>query len=79
MKTIRVWNLGYIDRMNLLNSVIPTKESIAKLRDLIKSEEGSTMDIIWGPDLSLTVHTYDETKTEVTDFITNEEGKLVEL
>jgi hypothetical protein len=79
MKTIRLWTLGYIDRENPLNSIIPTKESIAKLRDLIKSEEGSTMDIIWGPDLSLTVHTYDETQNEVTDFITDAEGKLVEL
>lgn len=79
MKTIRLWNLGYIDRINPLNSILPTKEAIAKLRSLIQSEEGSTMDLIWGPDLSLTVHTYDETKNEVTDFITNEEGKLVEL
>ena len=79
MKTIRLWTLGYIDRINPLNSILPTKEAIAKLRSLIQSEEGSTMDLIWGPDLSLTVHTYDETKNEVTDFITNEEGKLVEL
>jgi hypothetical protein len=58
---------------------LPTKASIEKLRELIKSDEGGVLDIIWGPDLSLTVYTYDENQNDVTDFITNEEGKLEKL
>jgi hypothetical protein len=79
MKTIRLWNLGYINPANPSNSILPTKASFEKLRELIKSDEGGVLDIIWGPELSLTIFTYDETKNEVADFITNEEGKLVEL
>jgi hypothetical protein len=33
-----------------LESVPPTKASVEKLRDILKSNDGGTVDIIWGPD-----------------------------
>lgn len=70
MKTIRLWRLGYIDTDNPCNSILPTAESIAKLRALIKESDntGGTLDIIWGPDLSLDVVTYPD-GDDVVDFI----------
>jgi len=43
----RVWTLG-----NIEHKLFPTAASIAKLRELINSDEE---DIIWGPDLTVTV------------------------
>ena len=43
----RVWTLG-----NIEHKLFPTSEAVAKLRELINSDEE---DIIWGPDLTVTV------------------------
>lgn len=56
MTTVRLWKLGYIDKENPCNSLLPTAESLKKLKDLINSNtSGGILDIIWGPDISLDV------------------------
>jgi hypothetical protein len=71
MTTIRLWRVGYINPNNLCDSILPTKEALQKLRDLIATEDGkgsNVLDIIWGPDINLTVYTYPD-DTDVVDVI----------
>jgi hypothetical protein len=69
MTTIRLWRLGYIDRKNPCNSVIPSADAIQKLKDLIKNNtSGGILDIIWGPDISLDVYTHPD-GTDVVDVV----------
>lgn len=46
MRPVRLWTLGKLEGVS--GPLIPTSESIEKLRSLIES---GTTDIIWGPDL----------------------------
>jgi hypothetical protein len=69
MTTIRLWRLGYIDRNNPCNSVIPSADAIQKLKDLIKcNTSGGILDIIWGPDITLDVYTHPD-GTDVVDVV----------
>jgi hypothetical protein len=69
MTTIRLWRLGYIDKDNPSNSLLPTAESLRKLKDLINNNtSGGILDIIWGPDLSLDVITHPDSD-DVVDVI----------
>lgn len=68
MKTVRLWKLGS-------KSIPPTKEMMQKLRDLIHAEEckgGKTLDLIWGPDIDLTVYSYPD-DGEVIDIVQSAE------
>lgn len=48
---IRLWTLG-----NLEHKIVPTKESIQKLRDILaQNNDGEYQDLVWGPELSVTV------------------------
>ena len=69
MRTIRLWRLGYIDKNNPSNSILPTAASLKKLKELIDNgTEGGIFDIIWGPDLSLDIITHPDSD-DVVDVI----------
>jgi hypothetical protein len=56
ISNIRLWNLGVIDGPT--NSIMPTKKSINRLRDILASNTGGgTMDLVWGPELKFTEST----------------------
>lgn len=71
MKIIRLWRLGYIDPEGK-STILPTKESIARLIELIdrqsKREDG-IMDIVWGPELSLDVLVHEDCEDEIMDVV----------
>ena len=65
ISNIRLWTVGYIDPTNPLNSVIPTKAQLAKVREVVLSNiTAGTLDVFWGPDLKFT-----ESNTEVHKFL----------
>jgi len=54
MSKVRLWKLGYLNKENLAQSMMPTAKSINRLRDLIADiPEGGTIDLVWGPDLDV--------------------------
>ncbi len=62
ISNIRLWTLGILDGPN---SILPTKNSINKLRNVLAGNTGGgTMDLIWGPELSFT-----ESATQVYKFL----------
>jgi hypothetical protein len=68
LKTIRLWKLGS-------NSIPPTRDMIQKLRDLIRIEDGKggkVLDLVWGPDIDLSVYTYPD-DAEVLDVVQSAE------
>ncbi len=74
---IRLWKVGFLNKENPLNSVLPTKQMLEKVRELISSSiSGGVTDIIWGPDLNVELVEIDE---NIKNFTLNEDGKLVEL
>lgn len=65
ISNIRLWTVGYIDPTNPLNSVIPTKSQLSKVRDVVLNNiTAGTLDVFWGPDLKFT-----ESNTEVHKFL----------
>lgn len=73
ISSIRLWKVGYIDQNNVLNSIIPTKSMLAKVRELVLSNlGGGTLDIFWGPDLD-----FKESASEAYKFLTNDKYKHV--
>lgn len=68
MKTIRLWKLGYIDKTNPSNNIIPTKQAIDKLRELLNNAKNSNKnveDIIWGPELHVELIKIDESDLDI--------------
>lgn len=62
ISNIRLWNLGHLDGPN---SILPTKASIDRLRNILaQNVGGGTMDIVWGPELKFT-----ESNTQVYKFL----------
>jgi len=60
---VRLWKLG-----DLENKILPTKAAISRLSDiLISNVGGGSIDIIWGPAITL-----EETSTDVQRFLGNE-------
>lgn len=45
---IRLWKLGNLDK-----GIIPSKETIDRLAELLKQTNGETVDIIWGPEIEV--------------------------
>lgn len=76
-KQIRLWKVGYICPENPLNSLIPNKEMIEKIKNLIRPAAdlppGGVLDIVWGPELNVELITIDD---DVESYIVNEQGKL---
>ena len=65
ISNIRLWTVGYIDPTNPLNSVIPNKSMLGKVRDTVLNNiTGGVLDVFWGPDL-----TFKESQTEVYKFL----------
>lgn len=65
---IRLWNYGIIDTANPKNSILPTRQALAKLRNILhNSVGGGTMDLVWGPELKFT-----ESKSEIYKFLGSE-------
>lgn len=63
ISNIRLWNLGSLD-----HKILPTKDSINRLRDILATNVGGgTMDLVWGPELS-----FKESNTQVYHFLGNE-------
>jgi hypothetical protein len=57
-KYIRIWKLG-----NLEYKIMPTKAAFEKLQKALEEWDGvSTLDIIWGPDLTLEVFEIDNSE-----------------
>lgn len=55
-KVIRLWKLGDIEK-----GIIPSKESIENLREILKkSKEEEITDIVWSDDIKLEVIEYEE-------------------
>lgn len=73
ISNIRLWRLGYIDQNNALNSIIPTKAMLNKVREVVLSNiSGGTLDIFWGPELD-----FKESNSEVHKFLGPEKYKHV--
>lgn len=73
ISNIRLWKLGYIDTNNALNSIIPTKTMLNKVREIVLNNiSGGVLDIFWGPELD-----FKESSSQVYKFLTNEKYKHV--
>jgi hypothetical protein len=65
---IRLWNVGSLE-----HKIIPKKDVINKLRDIIASNTGGgTMDLVWGPELS-----FKESQSEAYKFLGKEKYEPV--
>lgn len=80
MKKIRLWKVGHIDTNNALGSILPTKQMIEKVREMIKESlsapDGSTLDIIWGPDINVELV---EIEDGIENYIIGSDGKLEKI
>ena len=73
ISNIRLWRLGYIDQNNALNSIIPTRAMLNKVREVVLSNiSGGTLDIFWGPELD-----FKESSSQVHKFLGPEKYKHV--
>ena len=77
---IMLWKLGHLDKNNLLNSILPTKESLEKFREILKSSLATspdgTVSLIWGPDIDVELVEIDD---DVKHYIVSGDGKLVKV
>jgi len=63
ISNIRLWTLGNLD-----HKILPNKNAINKLRDILASNVGGgTMELVWGPELS-----YTESNSQVYKFLGSE-------
>ncbi len=62
ISNIRLWNLGHLDG---INSIMPTRAAINKLRNILANNVGGgTIDLVWGPELK-----FSESNTQVHHFL----------
>lgn len=75
---ILLWKLGHLDKQNPANSILPTKEAVAKFATMLKENTKDTdkIDIIWGPDISVELVEIDE---DVISYVVDSDGKLVKV
>ena len=75
---IMLWKLGHIDKNNVLNSILPTKESIEKFREILTNSltqsPAGTISLIWGPDIDVELVEIDD---DVKHYVVDGDGKLV--
>lgn len=65
ISNIRLWTIGIIDGPN---SILPTKKSIDRLRNILANHTGGgTMDLVWGPELK-----FQESATQIYKFLGTE-------
>lgn len=68
ISSIRLWNLGHFDGVN---SVLPTKATMSKLRNILANNiSGGVMDLVWGPEL-----TFKESDSKSYNFLGEEKYK----
>ena len=68
ISNIRLWTLGDFD-----NKILPTREGINKLRNILASNTGGgTMELVWGPELKFT-----ESNSQVYKFLGSEKYQSV--
>lgn len=68
ISNIRLWTLGNLD-----HKILPNKNAINKLRDILASNVGGgTMELVWGPELS-----FKESNSEVYKFLGSEKYAAV--
>tara|TARA_Y100000114_G_scaffold157309_1_gene189514 strand:+ start:792 stop:2783 length:1992 start_codon:yes stop_codon:yes gene_type:complete len=68
ISNIRLWTMGDFD-----NKILPTKEGINKLRNILASNTGGgTMELVWGPELKFT-----ESNSQVYKFLGSEKYQSV--
>jgi hypothetical protein len=73
ISNIRLWKVGYIDSTNVLNSIIPTKAMLNKVREIVQNNlSGGVLDLFWGPDLD-----FKESNSQVHRFLGPEKYKHV--
>jgi hypothetical protein len=73
ISNIRLWTIGYIDEANPANSLIPTREAIIKLRNILSNNNaGGVLDLVWGPELD-----FKESNTQVHNFLGPEKYEQV--
>ena len=64
ISNIRLWKLGIIGD-SPVNSILPTKAAINKLRNILANNVGGgVLDLVWGPELS-----FEESSTQVWRFL----------
>lgn len=65
ISNIRLWRLGYIDTNNALNSIIPTKAMLNKVKEIVVNNiSGGVLDLFWGPELD-----FKESSSQVHQFL----------
>lgn len=63
ISNIRLWRIGSLE-----HKIMPTKNSIDRLRDILATNVGGgTMDLVWGPELD-----FKESNTQIYHFLGNE-------
>ena len=67
ISNIRLWTIGSLD-----HKILPNKAAINKLRDILASNVGGTMELVWGPELS-----YTESNSQVYKFLGSEKYQSV--
>lgn len=68
ISNIRLWTLGNLD-----HKILPTKEGVTKLRNILASNTGGgTMELVYGPELSFT-----ESNSQVYKFLGSEKYQAV--
>jgi hypothetical protein len=72
ISNIRHWTVGIIDPSNPKNSIIPTKASINKIKNILaNSVGGGTMDLVTGPEVK-----FEESATQVHRFLGAEKYRV---
>ena len=72
ISNIRHWRVGIIDPANPKNSIIPTKTSINRIKNILSnSVGGGTMDLVTGPEVD-----FKESNTQVHRFLGSEKYKV---
>lgn len=72
ISNIRLWTLGILTD-NVATTILPTRTSINKLRNVISTNVGGgVFDLVWGPELKFT-----ESNTQTHNFLGSEKYKAV--
>lgn len=68
ISNIRHWTVGIVDPANIQNSILPTREGINKIKNILSNSlGGGTMDLVTGPEVK-----FQESKSEVYKFLGSE-------
>lgn len=75
---ICLWRLGHLDKENVMNSIIPSRDQIERLKNLINNnKDNGVLNIIWGPDISLEVMEVNE--VDINHYIAEPSGRITKV